>query len=87
MLSERHTVKHLCSALKKQADAILDNPPKKFNLKKLITEENLKKVGVLSERVGTICPFKVFKHGIAEDSDEEEDQAAQEILKMKMKVR
>lgn len=75
---ERPTIKHLKIALKKQADAILDSPPKKFNLKRLITEENLKKVGILSDRVGTICPFKTFKHGVAEDSSDEEDLEAQE---------
>lgn len=55
-----------------RAKAILDLPPGGFDLKELITEDNLKKFGLLSPRVGSICPFLRFRNGKAVKSNNED---------------
>lgn len=42
---------------------VLDLPPDRKDLKVLVTEENLKKVGILTARVGNLIPFYKFRNG------------------------
>lgn len=46
----------------KRTKAVLDLPPKCKDLKLLVTEENLKRVGIFSEKVGTLLPFYRFHY-------------------------
>lgn len=55
------------------AVAILKIAAEKINLKTLITEANLKRVGILSIEVGTKCKFTKFRSGIPVQSDSEGD--------------
>lgn len=48
---------------KKRSQHVLDHAEDNFNLKTLITETNLKCVGFLSKRVGTLCKYQKFKGG------------------------
>lgn len=64
ILTDRRIQKTLQGAALSRAKAVLKVASKKFNLQSLITEENLKRVGILSDRVGNICKFKKFKNGI-----------------------
>lgn len=57
-------------------------------MKELIIEDNLKQVGLLSPRVGSICPFYKFKNGKAvrsknNDEDLEEVDADEDLLQEK----
>lgn len=56
-----------------RAEAILRITQEKFNLKTLITKENLIRVEILSGRVETICKFRRFKKGFPLRSSSEED--------------
>ena len=47
-----------------RAQTILNLPSGSFDLKRLVTEDNLKRVGFLSARVGSIIPFQKFKKGV-----------------------
>lgn len=42
-------------------------------MKTLVTEENLKRVGILSNRVGTRCKFVKFRKGVPVFSESEAD--------------
>ncbi|KAK1403105.1 hypothetical protein POM88_002710 [Heracleum sosnowskyi] len=70
--------KELFGEAKKRADKILALPPSRFHLKTLISEENLKRVGILKKEVGTIIPFQRFRKGVpikgGKDSDSDEDE-------------
>ena len=66
-------IKQLHGASKRRAEAILEVAEEKFNLKTLVTENNLKRVGILSERVGSKCKFIKFRRGVPLLSDSEED--------------
>ena len=74
---------------KKRADKVLKHAEENFNLKTLITEANLKRVGALSDRVGTICKFRRFKAGkpVPTPSDEEESEDDGELIKIDEKRR
>lgn len=77
--------KELHGASKARADVVLKIVGEKFNLKTLITEENLKRVGILSERVGSKCDMIKFSNGIpmtssiAESDDNESDVEANSL--------
>lgn len=67
-----------------RAKAILGLPSGSFDLKTLVTEDNLKKVGLLSSRVGSICPFYRFKNGKAiksrnDDDDDDLEEVEDEV--------
>lgn len=70
--SEKLHVKQLFGATKQRADAVLKIAAKRFNLKTLIIEENLKRVGILSDKVGTKCKYRKFRGGVPILSDSEE---------------
>ncbi|KAL8146950.1 hypothetical protein AgCh_004615 [Apium graveolens] len=55
--------KELTGKRKKRVDKVLQYAEKHFNLKDMITEDNLKLVGALSSRVGSICKFHEFHNG------------------------
>lgn len=60
----------------------------KFNLKTLVIKENLKRVGILSNRVGTKCKFIKFRKGVPvlSESEESSDEDHNEIeTKLKSK--
>lgn len=69
--------------------AFLDLPQIRFDLKDLITEQNLKTVGFLSEHVGTRVPYKRFRNGTVlkekkdkhhvKDSDSENSSSSEGI--------
>lgn len=56
-----------------RAQAVLAEAEKGFNLQTLVTEANLVRVGILDDKVGTICKFKRFKNGKAITSDSESE--------------
>lgn len=60
---DKRELDELVGAPLARAQAILDLPPESFDLKNLITEANLKRVGLLSEKVGTACKFQKFRNG------------------------
>ena len=66
-------MRELIGASKTRANAVLEVAEKRFNLKTLVTEANLKKIGILSEKVGTICKFRKFRNGIPIESSSEDD--------------
>ena len=55
---------------------------KHFNLRDMITEENLKKIGALSPRVGSLCKFRDFHSGkpILTASEKSKGLQATEII-------
>lgn len=55
---------------------------KHSNLKNLITKNNLKRVGALSDRVGTICKFRMFRNGkpVLSTSEKEEGKSIAELV-------
>lgn len=67
-----------------RAKAIIALPLGSFDLKTLVTEDNLKKVGLLSSRVGSICLFYKFKNGKAikyrnDDDDDDLEEVEDEV--------
>lgn len=39
-------------------------PPERKDLKLLVTEDNLKRVGIFTDKVGTLIPFYKFRNGV-----------------------
>ena len=74
---------------KKRAYKVLKHAEENFNLKALITETNLKRVGALSTRVGTICKFRKFKAGkpVPTLSDNENSDDEGELVRIDEKRR
>lgn len=68
MLTEKETQKELYGAAKARAAAIVRDAEERFNLKTPVIEANLKRVGILFERVGSICKYKKFRNGVLVDS-------------------
>lgn len=62
---DKPSQKKLYGASKIRADEVLKIAEEKFNLKTLITEANLKRVGILSERVGTRCEYTKFGNEVS----------------------
>ncbi|KAL8096381.1 hypothetical protein AgCh_037369 [Apium graveolens] len=59
----KRTQKELTGRRKKRSVKVLQYAEKHFNLKDMITKENLKKIGALSPRVGFLCKFRDFHNG------------------------
>lgn len=49
---------------KREPTIVLEVAEKRFNHKTLVTEANLKKIGILSERVGTISKYYLSRRKI-----------------------
>lgn len=45
-----------------RAQAVLNLPPKRKDLKVLVAEGNRKKVGIFTDKVGTLIPFHKFRN-------------------------
>lgn len=88
---DKPSQKKLYGASKIRADELLKIAEEKLIIKTLITEANLKRVGILSERVGTRCEFLKFRNDVLivsslvdsddNESDEEENNSKGKILK------
>ncbi|XP_074359941.1 uncharacterized protein LOC141700068 [Apium graveolens] len=78
----KRTQKELTGKKKKTAEKVLQYAEKYFNLKDMITEENLKKIGALSPRVGSLCKFRDFHNGkpILTASEKSKGLQATEII-------
>ncbi|KAL8157174.1 hypothetical protein AgCh_002035 [Apium graveolens] len=59
----KRTQKELVGKKKRRVEQVLKYAEKKFNLKDMITEANLKRMGALSERVGSLCKYREFVNG------------------------
>lgn len=73
--------KKLYGASKLRAEAVLRVAEEKINLKTLVTEENLKRVRILFDKVRTKCKLIKFRKGVPvpSDSENESDENHEEM--------
>lgn len=79
-----------------RAKAVLKVAAERFNLQTLNTKENLKRVGILSDKVGSICKFKRFKNGIPvltsssssenDGSESEQDEGISSMIRARLEL-